>query len=143
MIPYGKHHIDKNDINAVINVLKSNNLTQGPLINEFEKKIAKYVGAKYCVAVSSCSAGLHLAAIVSGIKKNKKLLTSPITFASTANSSIFCGGDVVFSDIDKLTANLSAEELIKTIKKNKIHAVSPVHFGGLPCEMEKNKKNFK
>jgi|TARA_B110000438_G_scaffold292370_1_gene330619 perosamine synthetase len=140
MIPYGKHHIDKNDINAVINVLKSKHLTQGPLINEFEKKIAKYVGAKYCVAVSSCSAGLHIAAIVSGIKKNKKLLTSPITFASTANSSIFCGGDVVFSDIDKSTANLSPEELIKTIKKNKVHAISPVHFAGLPCDMEKIKK---
>ena len=73
MIPYGKHHIDKKDIKSVIKVLKSNNLTQGPLISAFEKKVSKYVGAKYAVAVTSCTAGLHLASIVSGINKGKTL----------------------------------------------------------------------
>ena len=89
MIPYGKHHIDEEDISSVINVLKSNNLTQGPLIETFEKEISKYVGSKYAVAVTSCTAGLHLASIVSRLSKGKKLLTSPITFCSTANSSLF------------------------------------------------------
>ena len=103
MIPYGKHHIDKEDIKSVVRVLKSKNLTQGPFVDLFEKKIAKFVGAKYCVAVSSCSAGLHLAAIVSKLNKKKKLLTSPITFVSTANSSSFSGGNVVFADVEEST----------------------------------------
>ena len=71
MIPYGKHYIDQEDINAVIKVLKSDNLTQGPLINVFEKEISKYVGANYSVVLTSCTAGLHLAAIVSKINKGK------------------------------------------------------------------------
>ena len=74
MIPYGKHHVDEEDIKSVIKVLKSDNLTQGPLIAAFEKEISKYVGAKYSVAVTSCTAGLHLAAIVSKINKGKVLL---------------------------------------------------------------------
>ena len=89
MIPYGKHYIDQEDINAVIKVLKSDNLTQGPLIASFEKEISKYVGAKYSVAVSSCTAGLHLASIVSKINKGKVLLTSPITFTILISKSCF------------------------------------------------------
>ena len=73
MIPYGKHHIDKDDIKAVIKVLKSKNLTQGPLVDYFEKKVSKYVGAKYAVAISSCSAGLHLACKVAGLNRTNKL----------------------------------------------------------------------
>ena len=83
MIPYGKHHIDKDDIKAVIKVLKSENLTQGPLIDYFEKKVSKYVGAKYSVAVTSCTAGLHLASIVSKInKKAQQLEFERIPFCS-------------------------------------------------------------
>ena len=78
MIPYGKHHIDQEDINSVIKVLKSDNLTQGPLIKTFEKEISKYVGAKYSVLVTSCTAGLHLASIVSKMDKDKLLLNYPI-----------------------------------------------------------------
>ena len=100
MIPYGKHHVDKDDIKAVLDLLKSKNLTQGPVVKLFENKIAKYVKSKYAVAVSSCTAGLHLSSIVVGLKKNKTLLTSPISFASTANASLFCGGKVKFSDVD-------------------------------------------
>jgi len=140
MIPYGKHHIDEDDIKSVIKVLKGNNLTQGPLVKIFENEISKYVGAKYTVVVSSCTAGLHLASIVSKIKKGKKLLTSPITFVSTANSSLFCRGEVVFADIDKSTINISLDSIEKIIKKNKIQAIAPVHFAGLPCDMIKIKK---
>jgi len=140
MIPYGKHHIDRNDIKSVIKVLKSNNLTQGPLISAFENKISKYVGSKYSVAVSSCTAGLHLASIVSKLKKGKKLLTSPITFIATANSSLYSGAETIFADIDSSTINISAENIKKVILKNKIHAIAPIHFGGLPCDMKKIKQ---
>ena len=81
MIPYSTQYIDKEDINSVIRSLKSKFITQGPLIEKFEKKICKLVKVKYAVAVSSCSAGLHLAAIVAGLKKGKTILTSPIRFA--------------------------------------------------------------
>ncbi len=140
MIPYGKHHIDEEDIRSVIKVLKSENLTQGPLIAAFENKISKYVGSKYAVAVTSCTAGLHLASIVSNLKRGKNLLTSPITFVSTANSSLFCGAKTIFADIDESTINISVDSIRRIILKKKIHAISPVHFGGLPCDMPKIKK---
>ena len=140
MIPYGKHHIDKEDIKSVIEVLKGDNLAQGPLISAFEREISKYVGAKYAVAVTSCTAGLHLASIVLNMKKGKKLLTSPITFVSTANSSLFCGAETIFADIDSSTINMSVESIKNEILKNKIHAIAPVHFGGLSCDMKKIKK---
>jgi len=139
MIPYGKHHVDHHDIKSVIKVLKTDNITQGPLIKTFENAIAKYVGAKYAVAVTSCTAGLHLAAIVSKMEKGKKLLTSPITFVSTANSSLFCGGQTIFADVDS-NINISVEEVNKICSKKKINAIAPVHFGGLPCDMKRLKK---
>ena len=140
MIPYGKHHIDKEDIKSVIEVLKGDNLAQGPLISAFEREISKYVGAKYAVAVTSCTAGLHLASIVLNMKKGKKLLTSPITFVSTANSSLFCGAETIFADIDSSIINMSVESIKNEILKNKVHAIAPVHFGGLSCDMKKIKK---
>ena len=139
MIPYGKHHIDYDDIKSVIKVLKSDNLTQGPLIKTFENAIAKYVGAKYAIVVTSCTAGLHLAAIASKMKKGKTLLTSPITFVSTANSALFCGAKTIFADVDT-NINLSVEDVNRICSKNKINAISPVHFGGLPCDMKRLKK---
>ena len=140
MIPYGKHHVDEEDIKSVIKVLKSDNLTQGPLIDAFEKEISKYVGAKYSVALTSCTAGLHLAAIVSKINKGKVLLTSPITFVATANSSLYCNGETIFADIDSSTINISIDSIKKIISQKKIHAIAPVHFGGLPCDMKKIKE---
>ena len=140
MIPYGKHHIDEDDIKSVVKVLKSKYLTQGPLISTFENEVSKFVGSKYAVAVTSCTAGLHLASIVSNLKKGKNLLTSPITFVSTANSALFCGAETVFADIDKSTINLSPDMIKKVISKKKIHAIAPVHFGGLPCDMYNIKK---
>ena len=96
MIPYGKHHIDEEDIKSVIGVLKSKNLTQGPLVEIFEKEVSKYVGAKYAVAVTSCTAGLHLAAIVCKLEKGKKLLTSPITFLASANCIVYNYYNIIF-----------------------------------------------
>jgi UDP-4-amino-4,6-dideoxy-N-acetyl-beta-L-altrosamine transaminase len=140
MIPYGKHHIDEEDIKSVVKVLKSDNLTQGPLISTFESEISKYVGAKYSVVITSCTAGLHLASIISNMKKGKKLLTSPITFVATANSSLFCGAETIFADIDSSTINISIGSIKKVILKNKVHAIAPVHFGGLPCDVKKIKE---
>ncbi len=140
MIPYGKHHIDEEDIKSVVKVLKSDNLTQGPLISTFESEISKYVGAKYSVVITSCTAGLHLASIISNMKKGKKLLTSPITFVATANSSLFCGAETIFADIDSSTINISIDSIKKVILKNKVHAIAPVHFGGLPCDVKKIKE---
>ena len=140
MIPYGKHHIDEEDIKTVVKVLKSDNLTQGPLISTFESEISKYVGAKYSVVITSCTAGLHLASIISNMKKGKKLLTSPITFVATANSSLFCGAETIFADIDSSTINISIDSIKKVILKNKVHAIAPVHFGGLPCDVKKIKE---
>ena len=137
MIPYGKHHIDDDDINAVIAVLKSKFLTQGPMVEEFEKAICNLVGAKYAVAVSSGTAALHLSAVAAGVSPGRSIVTSPITFASTANSAFYCGGDVHFADIDPLTINISPKAIEYTVKNNKdICAIFPVHFGGLPCDMK-------
>ena len=137
MIPYGKHHIDDDDINAVIAVLKSKFLTQGPMVEEFEKAICNLVGAKYAVAVSSGTAALHLSAVAAGVSPGRSIVTSPITFASTANSAFYCGGDVHFVDIDPLTINISPKAIEYTVKNNKdICAIFPVHFGGLPCDMK-------
>ncbi len=143
MIPYSTQYIDKEDINSVIRSLKSKFITQGPLIERFEKKICKLVKVKYAVAVSSCSAGLHLAAIVAGLKKGKTILTSPNTFCSTANSALHCGANVEFVDIEKDTGNISLEAIKQKLKKKKIHAIAPVHFGGLPIKMQNLKKIIK
>lgn len=141
IIQYGEHFIDKSDINSVTNVLRSKSLTQGPQIEKFEKNIARYVGSKYAVAVSSCTAGLHISSIVAGINKSNKGMTSPITFVSTANAVTYCGGKVEFVDIDPKTANISIKEIKKKIKKDKkIKAIFPIHFGGYPCDMSKLRK---
>ena len=99
-ITYSKQFIDQSDIDAVVDVLRSPNLTQGPKIDSFEQSIVDYTGAKYAVAVSSCTAGLHMSCIALNVGKNNNLVTSPITFVSSANSAIYCGADVILSDID-------------------------------------------
>ena len=136
-IPYGKHYIDDDDIKSVVDVLKYKNLTQGEEVDSFEKEVAKYVGAKYAVAMSSWTAGLHLANIALGIKKGDKVITSPITFVASSNSVIYCGAQPIFSDIDSDTINICPEKLEETIKNNSnIKAIIPVHYGGVPCDME-------
>lgn len=136
MIPYGKHHIDEEDIQAVVDVLRSGALTQGPAIDAFEQAGAEYVGAKYAVAVSSGTAGLHLAALAAGVGPGKTLITSPITFVASANAALYVGGRPVFADIDPDTINMSPGSLKKALEKTPdVRAVVPVHFAGLPCDM--------
>lgn len=137
IIPYGKHYIDESDIEAVVNVLRSGALTQGPMVTEFESSFARYVNSKYAVAVSSCTAGLHIASIAAGLKQGDTLITSPITFVSSANAGLHTGATVAFSDINPYTINIDPNRLASTLEKYpKTKVVIPVHFAGLPCEME-------
>lgn len=141
-IPYGKHYIDHKDIKGVVEVLKSDSITQGPKIAEFEKKIAKYVNSKYAVAVASCTAGLHLSLLATGIKDNKKVITSPITFVATANSIKFCRNEIILEDVENKTYNLSLENLFKKIKNKKYRydAIIPIHFAGNAFDTKKLRK---
>lgn len=141
MIPYGKHHIDQEDIDAVTDVLRGVFLTQGPVVEAFERAVADYVGAKYAVAVSNATSGLHLAALVAGVGPGTALVTSPITFVASANAAHYAGGSALFADIEEDTINLSAVSLKEVLSKNsQVRAVIPVHFAGLPCDMESIKK---
>jgi perosamine synthetase len=136
MIPYGRHYIDEDDIQAVVNVLRGGLLTQGPTVEAFEKAVADYVGCKYSVAVSSATAGLHLAALAAGVGPGRSLVTSPITFVASSNAALYAGGRAVFADIDPQTINLSAASLAAALTQNHdARAVVPVHFAGLPCDM--------
>ena len=130
-ISYGKHYIDNDDIAAVMKVLKSDFLTQGPVIETFEKRIANYVGAKYAVAVSSATAGLHLSYLALGLKRFKKILTSPITFVSTANAAYFCNAKVKFIDVDSSNLIMDPKKVEKELKlDSSIEIVVPILFGG-------------
>lgn len=136
-IPYGKHSIDNSDIESVKKTLLSKSLTQGYKILETEKYIAKYVGAKYAVAVSSATAGLHISYLAAGIGPKKNIITSPISFVSTSNAAYYCNSNVYFSDIDKFTLNLCPKSLYKNLFNKNIHAIVPVHFAGLAADMKK------
>jgi UDP-4-amino-4,6-dideoxy-N-acetyl-beta-L-altrosamine transaminase len=136
MIPYGRHHIDEEDIAAVTEVLRNGALTQGPAIEMFECAIAEYVGAKYAVAVSSGTAGLHIASLVAGMSPGKKLITSPITFVASANAALYAGGSPLFVDVEPETINMSTVNLSNALSKNPdTRVIMPVHFAGLPCDM--------
>jgi UDP-4-amino-4,6-dideoxy-N-acetyl-beta-L-altrosamine transaminase len=139
MILYGRQWIDEEDINAVIDVLKGDWITQGPKIDEFEKALANYCGAKYAVAVNSGTAALHLACLAAGIKEGDEVITTPITFVASANCVVYCGGIPVFADINKDTYNIDPSEIRKKIT-SKTKAVIPVDFAGLPCDMEAIRK---
>jgi len=144
MIPYGRHSIDDQDIQAVVAQLRSGSLTQGKTVEEFENHIKNYVGATYAVAVSSGSAGLHMAYQAVDMKEGDTLLTSPITFVATTNAAIHLGANVTFADIEEDTLNISPVSIEEKLKENKnIKIISPVHFGGLACDMKliKEKSN--
>lgn len=137
MIPYGQHFIEEDDIQAVVDVLRRGPLTQGPKIAEFENAIASYVGARYAVAVSSGTAALHLAATAADLGPGDELVTSPNTFVASANCALYVGARAQFADIDPDTLNMSAKSLNETCAKlERTKAIVPVHFGGLPCDME-------
>ncbi len=134
-IPYGKQSIDEKDIEAVAAVLRSDFLTTGPLIHEFEKKVAESTGAAYATAVANGTAALHAACAAAGITAGDEVITTPITFAASANCIRYCGGTPVFADIDPKTYNISPKEIEKKITK-KTKALIPVHFTGQPCELD-------
>jgi UDP-4-amino-4,6-dideoxy-N-acetyl-beta-L-altrosamine transaminase len=138
-IPYGKQHITEEDINAVIATLTSDFLTQGPKIEEFEKKFAGYTGCKYAVAVSNGTAALHLAALALGVNEHTNVITTPITFAASANCIRYCGGNVTFADIDPSTATLSLDSvrhILEGVPKGTYQGIIPVDFAGYPVDME-------
>ena len=135
-IPYGTQNIGKEDIEAVIAVLKSDFISTGPKIKEFEEKFAQYVGSKYAVAVSSGTAALNCACLAAGIKNGDEVITTPLTFIATSNVILYCGAKPVFVDINPSTFNID-ENLIEDKITNKTKAIMPVHFAGLPCDMDK------
>ena len=142
MIPYGKQFIDNEDINSVINVLKSNYLTQGPLTPKFESLILKKTKSKYAVATNSGTSALHISCLALGLKKNDLLWTSPNSFIASANCAEYCGASVDFVDIDFKTGNVDSEyfeeKLKNAKKKNKLPKIFiPVHFGGQPTDQSK------
>lgn len=136
MIPYGRQWIEEDDIQAVIEVLKSDYLTTGPKVQEFEKTVAEYAGAKYAVAVSNGTAALHVACFAAGIKSGDEVITTPITFAASSNCVLYCGGKPVFADIEADTYNIDPNDIARKIT-NKTKAIIPVHFAGQPCNMDR------
>ena len=142
MIPYGKQNINQADIDSVVDVLKSDFLTQGPQVPLFEDKVAKYCGAKHGVTVNSATSALHIACLSLGLGRGDYLWTSPNSFVASANCGLYCGAQVDFVDIDPKTYNLSTEELEKKLiqakKESKLpKIVIPVHFAGQSCDMQK------
>lgn len=140
MIPYGRQDISEADIQAVVDVLRSDFLTQGPAVPAFESAVASYCSAQHAIAVNSATSALHIACLALGVGKGDIVWTSPITFVATANCALYCGAEVDFVDIDPLTYNMSVQALAKKLaiakstgKLPKI--VLPVHLCGQPCEM--------
>ena len=134
-ISYGRQSLDEDDIQAVIDTLRSPNLTQGPKIVEFEQVIANYVGTKYAVAFCNGTAALHGACYAAGIGEGDEVITSPITFAASANCVRYVGGTVVFADIDARTYNIDPEQIRKKIT-SKTKAIIPVDFTGQPVDID-------
>lgn len=134
-IPYARQCIEEDDIQAVVEVLKSDYLTTGPKIVEFENIVARYVGAKYAVAVSNGTAALHAACFAADIKEGDEVITSPITFAASANCVLYCGAKPVFADIDRKTYNIDPTDIRRKITP-RTKAIIAVHFAGQPCDMD-------
>lgn len=142
MIYYGRQSIDTADIQSVVDVLNSDFLTQGPVLEQFEKKVAQYCGAKYAVAVTNATSALHIACRAAGLGKGDVLWTSPITFTASANCGRYCGADVDFVDIDAATYNMSPDELEQKLQQAKAKGrlpkvVVPVHLAGQSCDMRR------
>ena len=138
-IPYGKQHVTQEDIEAVVSVLKSDFWTQGPAVPEFEKNFAEYVGSKYAVAVANGTAALHLCTLALNVKSGDKVITSPITFVASANCVAYCGGEVVFADIDRETYLLdikAVRKLLEADTKKEIKGIIPVDFAGRVVDIE-------
>ena len=139
-IPYGRQYISNEDIDAVVKVLKSDFLTQGPAITEFERDFANYIGVKYAVAVSNATAGLHLSALALNVQPGDKILSTPITFVASTNSILYSGGEIEFVDIDPETYLIDLDKLEDTLRqahKKTYKGIIPVDFAGYPLNMER------
>jgi UDP-4-amino-4,6-dideoxy-N-acetyl-beta-L-altrosamine transaminase len=142
-IPYGRQHITPADIEAVVETLKADFLTQGPKIEEFEKQFAAYIGTTYAVAVANGTAALHLCALALGVKAGDHVITTPITFAASANCVRYCGGTVAFADIDPQTGLLDLQQvrlLLESKPQGYFKGIIPVDFAGYPVDMEAFRK---
>lgn len=140
MIPYGRQDINQDDIDAVVSVLQSDYLTQGPQVPQFEQVVAQHVGAKYAMAVNSATSALHIGCLALGLSRGDWFWTSPITFVASANCALYCGAQVDFVDIDPRTYNLCPRALERKLKQAKEQAKLPkvlvvVHMCGQPCDM--------
>ena len=135
MIPYGRQTIEEDDIQAGVDVLRSDYLTTGPKIAEFEKMVADYVGAKYAVAISNGTSALHAACFAAGIQPGDEVITTPLTFAASSNCVLYCGGTPVFADVDPKTYNIDPEDIRRKIT-DKTKAIIAVHLAGQPCDMD-------
>lgn len=140
MIPYGRQDINQADIDAVVEVLRSDFLTQGPMVPAFEKNIANYCNAEHAVAMNSATSALHIACLALGVGHGDVIWTTPITFVASANCALYCGAEVDFVDIDPLTYNISVEclreKLVQAEKNGNLpKVVIPVHFAGQSCDM--------
>lgn len=143
VIPYGKQHITDEDIAVVIEALQSDYLTQGPKILAFEQEFSKYIGCKYAVAVANGTAALHLSTLALGVSEGDKVITTPITFAASANCVRYCGGDVIFSDIDSDTYLIDIESiklLLSASPKGTYKGIIPVDFAGRAVNLEALKR---
>lgn len=134
-IPYGRQSIDDDDISAVVEVLKSSNLTQGKKVNEFERGLCDWTGAGFAVAFNSGTSALHCACLAANVEREDEVITSPNTFVASANCIVYCGAKPVFADIDSKTYNINPREIEKNITP-KVKAIIPVHFAGQSCDME-------
>ncbi|MCM1161403.1 MAG: UDP-4-amino-4,6-dideoxy-N-acetyl-beta-L-altrosamine transaminase [Roseburia sp.] len=134
-IPYGRQTIEEDDIQAVVDVLKSDYLTTGPAITEFEKAVADYTGAKYAVAIANGTAALHAACFAAGIGEGDEVITTPITFAASANCALYCGAKPVFADVKADSYNIDPADIERKITEH-TKAIVAVHFTGQPCEMD-------
>lgn len=141
MIPYGRQSISQDDIQAVVDVMQSDFLTQGPLVPQFEAAVAAYCGIEHAVAVNSATSALHIACLALGVGPGDVVWTSPNTFVASANCALYCGASVDFVDIDPVTYNMCVQALADKLERaDKMGSlpkvVIPVHFSGLPCDME-------
>ena len=141
-IPYGRQTVEKDDIAAVTETLKSDFLTQGPKVPQFEETVSSYCGAKFACAVNSGTSALHVAYLALGVRPGSRVWTTPVTFVATANAALMCGAEVSFIDVDPLTGNMSVTALAASLQTAaRDHelpdVVTVVHLGGLPCGMKK------
>lgn len=140
LVPYGRQDIQDSDVAAVLDVLKSDFLTQGPVVPLFEKAVSEFCGATHAVAVNSATSALHIALLTLGVGFGDRVWTSPNTFVASSNAALYCGAEVDFVDIDPETYNISIAALKKKLEQASASGalpkvLIPVHFSGQPCDM--------